>query len=150
MKKIEKLLRSLVPQEVAALLEKIDATDSTSDSSYRSASALVRDGNFNWLERKLLKNAISKISRRETLGWAMNVVVFNNINGEIIQPDKWGHTTTTINNGGTGNTIRSAFNQGLLNSAQQSQANVRVAQGMMNSAQSQYQGYYPREYGSSL
>lgn len=132
MKKIEKLLRSLVPQEVAALLEKIDATDSTSDSSYRSASALVRDGNFNWLERKLLKNAISKISRRETLGWAMNVVVFNNINGEIIQPDKWGHVTTSSINTNSGS-IRNAFNQSL-----------------MNSAQSQYQGYYPKEYGSGL
>ena len=139
MTKTDKLLRSLVPQEVVALLEKIDATNSTSDSSYRGAQTLLRDGNFNWLERKLIKHAISKISRRETLGWAMNVVVFNNINGEVrdVRPDQqqWGYANNPTNM----NTLL----------AQQSQANVRGAQGMMNSAQSQYRGYYPRD-GSSL
>lgn len=83
MTKTNKLLRSFVPQEVVALLEKIDATNSTSDSSYQGAKSLLRDGDFNWLERKLIKHAIGKISRRETLGKAMNVVVFNNTNGEL-------------------------------------------------------------------
>ena len=138
MTKTDKLLRSLVPQEVVALLEKIDATDSTSDSSYRSASALVRDGNFNWLERKLLKNAISKISRRETLSWAMNVVVFNNINGEIR------HDHGVIYTTGNSKPNPTNMNTLLAQSAQQAWAN------QINAQQSQYQGYYPREYGSSL
>lgn len=91
MTETNKLLRSFVPQEVVALLEKIDATNSTSDSSYQGAKSLLRDGDFNWLERKLIKHAIGKISRRETLGKAMNVVVFNNTNGELRNDEaQWG------------------------------------------------------------
>jgi hypothetical protein len=49
---------------------------------------LLREGNFSWLERKLIKHAIGKISRRETMVWSMNVVVFNNIDGDIHKPEK--------------------------------------------------------------
>ena len=144
MTKTDKLLRSLVPQEVVALLEKIDATDSTSDSSYRGAQTLLRDGNFNWLERKLIKHAISKISRRETLSWAMNVVVFNNINGEVAQPHGWlsGHGPIS---GAASNSKPNPTNMDTLLAQSAQQAWMRQIEA--NQAQ---QSQYRNMYGSRL
>ena len=70
-----KLLRKPLPQEVLALLEKIDSIDDTSDSSYYRAKSLVRDGHFTRYERALLRNALGKIARRETMRHAMGVVI---------------------------------------------------------------------------
>jgi hypothetical protein len=64
------------------LLEKINATNSTYDSSYQAADRLLDRGKFNFAERKLLAKALKKVARRETLVGAMNVVVYNNIEGE--------------------------------------------------------------------
>jgi hypothetical protein len=80
---IQKLLYSFVAQETFALIEKINATDSTVDSSFQSAEHLLRHGKFNFVERRLLAAAIKKVARRETLVGAMNVVVYNNVEGEI-------------------------------------------------------------------
>ena len=63
------------------MLEKINATDSTYDSSYQAADHLHRRGKFNFVERKLLAKALKKVARRETLVGAMNVVVYNNVEG---------------------------------------------------------------------
>ena len=65
------------------MLEKINATDSTYDSSYQAADHLHRRGKFNFVERKLLAKALKKVARRETLVGAMNVVVYNNVEGEV-------------------------------------------------------------------
>ena len=80
---IQKLLYAFVAQETLALLEKINATDSTYDSSYQAADHLHRRGKFNFAERKLLAKALKKVARRETLVGAMNVVVYNNVEGAV-------------------------------------------------------------------
>jgi hypothetical protein len=80
---IQKLLHVFVAQETLALIEKINATDSTSDSSFQAAEHLLRHGKFNFVEHRLLAEAIKKVARRETLVGAMNVVVYNNLEGEI-------------------------------------------------------------------
>ncbi len=79
---IQKLLHAFAAQETLALLEKINAMDSTYDSSYQAADHLHRRGKFNFVERKLLAKALKKVARRETLVGAMNVVVYNNVEGE--------------------------------------------------------------------
>jgi hypothetical protein len=78
---IQKLLYAFVAQETLALLEKIDATDSTCDSSHQAAEHLLHRGKFNFIERRLLAKALKKVARRETLVGAMNVVVYNNVEG---------------------------------------------------------------------
>lgn len=80
---IQKLLHAFVAQETLALIEKVNATDSTFDSSFQAAGHLLHHGKFNFVERRLLAEAIKKVARRETLVGAMNVVVYNNIQGEI-------------------------------------------------------------------
>lgn len=83
---IQKLLYTFVAQETLALLEKINAMDSTYDSSYEAADYLHKRGKFNFVERKLLAKALKKVARRETLVGAMNVVVYNNVGGEVRHP----------------------------------------------------------------
>lgn len=72
---IKHLLRKPLPQEVVALLEKIDAIETRADSSYHRAMAIVHGGKFTRYERALLRNALGKIMRRETLHEAMEVVI---------------------------------------------------------------------------
>ena len=133
MTKTDKLLRRFIAQEIVALIERIDATDSPGDSSYHAAQHLLREGQLSFIERKLLSSALSKVARRETLVRAMNVVVFNNINGEVIQPDKWGTTTGAISG------AKTVSNSVLAQSAQQAWARQMGA----NQAQeSQYRNMY--------
>ena len=72
---IQELLRKPLAKEVVALLEKIDSIETSADSSYYRAKALIEAGQFNRYERMLLRNAVSRIPRRETLHEAMNVVI---------------------------------------------------------------------------
>ena len=95
MTKTDKLLRRFIAQEIVALIERIDATDSPGDSSYHAAQHLLREGQLSFIERKLLSSALSKVARRETLVRAMNVVVFNNINGEVRHDQGSVYTTGT-------------------------------------------------------
>jgi len=83
MTKTDKFLRRFIAQEIVALIERIDATDYAGDSSYHAARHLLREGRLSFIERKLLSSALSKVARRETLVRAMNVVVYNNIEGEV-------------------------------------------------------------------
>jgi hypothetical protein len=83
MTKTDKFLRLFIAQEIVALIERIDATDFVGDSSFHAAKHLLRDGQLSFIERKLVSSALSKVARRETLVRAMNVVVFNNIEGEV-------------------------------------------------------------------
>jgi hypothetical protein len=77
----DKFFRAFAAQEVVALIERIDATDSVGDSSYHAAKHLLHEGQLNFIERRLVSNAIKKVARRQTLVQAMNIVVFNNIEG---------------------------------------------------------------------
>ena len=72
---LQELLRKPLPQEIVALLEKIDSLDSRDDSSYYRAMALVQSKQLTWYERKLLRNALDKIARREILVTAMQIVI---------------------------------------------------------------------------
>jgi hypothetical protein len=94
---IQKLLYSFVAQETLALIEKVNATDSTFDSSFQAAGHLLRHGKFNFVERRLLAEAIKKVARRETLVGAMNVVVYNNIQGEIESTGRSKHSPVLQN-----------------------------------------------------
>lgn len=72
---IKELLRKPLPQEVVALLEKIDSLTDRSDSSYYRARSLVESGTFSRYERLLLRRALNELPRRETLHDAMDVVI---------------------------------------------------------------------------
>ena len=88
---LQDLLRKPLPQEVVALLEKIDSLDSQHDSSYHRAWVLVTDkhSKFTWYERKLLLNALGKIARRETLNVAMQVVINAPQEESVVQSSVW-------------------------------------------------------------
>ncbi len=109
---IQKLLYSFVAQETFALIEKINATDSTVDSSFQSAEHLLRHGKFNFVERRLLAGAIKKVARRETLVGAMNVVVYNNVEGEIRSTGRSKYSTV-LQNTPSGASAQDAWNRQL-------------------------------------
>jgi len=79
MKLIDKLLRLPLAPEVLALLEKIDSIDSIYDASYLPIQKLLDDRGFTAYERKILKKALSKISRRHAYSCAMHVVIKNEL-----------------------------------------------------------------------
>jgi hypothetical protein len=75
-------LRRLVPEEVKALLEKIDSLDDSGDSGDSSSYAirnLLNNGSFTWLEHKLLREAWNRKSRRYTLRNAMHIVIYGDV-----------------------------------------------------------------------
>jgi hypothetical protein len=147
---IQKLLYSFVAQETFALIEKINATDSTVDSSFQSAEHLLRHGKFNFVERRLLAGAIKKVARRETLVGAMNVVVYNNVEGEIRSTGRSKYSTQIGN--APVNSILSASAQdawqrqlnavSLQNTTASEYANI--LQGQMSAQQA---GMYGQQYG---
>jgi hypothetical protein len=73
-----KALRCLVPEEIKALLEKIDTLERYDSSSY-PIEHLRRNGKFTWLERKLLSNAVARVQRRRTLSDAMHIVIYGDV-----------------------------------------------------------------------
>jgi endonuclease III len=79
MKLIDKLLRLPLAPEVLALLEKIDSIDSVYDASYQPIERLIEDAGFSRYERRMLKKALSKISRRHAYSCAMHVVIKNEL-----------------------------------------------------------------------
>ena len=74
---LEKILRAPLRGEIIALLERIDSIDDRNDSSYWRAVGLINSqaSRFTYYERMLLRNALAKIARRETLQAAMDVVI---------------------------------------------------------------------------
>ncbi len=118
---IQKLLYAFAAQETLALLEKINATNSTYDSSYQAADHLHRRGKFNFVERKLLAKALKKVARRETLVGAMNVVVYNNVEGEVHHSNAKQSIYDTAQNAARQNAARqnAAMQGGILQSAAQ-------------------------------
>lgn len=106
-----KTLRHLVPEEIKALLEKIDSFDDTSDSSYYHAVEYVRKEKLTRLERFLLRDALNHIARRSAMVRAMNIVIHNTRESEqtyvgtalanslytsINSPGTWHDTTSRI------------------------------------------------------
>ena len=108
---IQKLLYAFVAQETLALLEKINAMDSTYDSSYQAADHLHRRGKFNFVERKLLAKALKKVARRETLVGAMNVVVYNNVEGVHSKEQQSMLYSPTLGLRGSGGAIQNGASQ---------------------------------------
>jgi hypothetical protein len=90
-----KVLRHLVPEEIKALLEKIDTLDRYDSSSY-PIEHLCRNGNFTRLERKLLSNAVARVRRRQTLSDAMHIVIYGTLEAST-EPISGGsiHATST-------------------------------------------------------
>jgi len=119
---IQKLLYSFVAQETFALIEKINATDSTVDSSFQAAEHLLRHGKFNFVERRLLAAAIKKVARRETLVGAMNVVVYNNVEGEIRSTGRSKYSSA-LQNVPSGVSAQDAWNRQLNMTSLQNSAN---------------------------
>lgn len=74
-----RLARLLVPEEIRALLEKIDGICSVTDSSYHTIKEFLRYARLNRLERWLVRNALSNLARRETLHDAMHLVIYNKL-----------------------------------------------------------------------
>ena len=74
---IPKALRFLVPEEIRALLEKIDSINTLTDSSYLEILAYVRTAKLRRVERKFLRNALDRVERDETLAQAMHIVIYN-------------------------------------------------------------------------
>jgi hypothetical protein len=70
-----KALRRLVPEEIKALLEKIDSIDDAFDSSYYTVEEYVRNARLTRLERFLLRGAIRRIERHTAMVNAMNIVI---------------------------------------------------------------------------
>lgn len=70
-----KPLRRLVPEEIKALLEKIDSIDDAFDSSYYTLQEYVRHAKLTRLERFLLRNAMCRIDRHTAMVNAMNIVI---------------------------------------------------------------------------
>lgn len=70
-----KALRRLVPNEIKALLEKIDSLDTSPDSSYYHIKDFVRNANLTRLERFLLRDALHNIARHDTMARAMEIVI---------------------------------------------------------------------------
>jgi hypothetical protein len=77
MNPIIKALRRLVPEEIKALLEKIDSFDSATDSSYYDVNEYMRKARLTRLERALLRDAMYRIERRDAMVNAMNIVIYN-------------------------------------------------------------------------
>jgi hypothetical protein len=70
-----KALRRLVPEEIKALLEKIDSIEDAFDSSYYTVEEYVRNARLTRLERFLLRGAIRRIERHTAMVNAMNIVI---------------------------------------------------------------------------
>ena len=119
------------------MLEKINATNSTSDSSYTSADYLHKRGKFNFVERKLLAKALKKVARRETLVGAMNVVVYNNVEGEVHHSNAKQSIYTTAQN--------AALQGGILQSAAQNAWERQLGQNSL--AAIQQNQMYAQQYG---
>jgi hypothetical protein len=112
--------------------------DSTYDSSYTAADYLHKRGKFNFVERKLLAKALKKVARRETLVGAMNVVVYNNVEGEV-KSNKDSFYSTTLGLRGSGGAIQNAALQGgILQSAAQNAWERQLNQTSLQNALNPY------------
>lgn len=72
---IERNLRRLVPDEIKALLEKVDSLEGENDSSLYPIKEYTKRARITWLEKFLLNRVIWRIERRDALVAAMNIVL---------------------------------------------------------------------------
>lgn len=103
---LHKALRFLVPEEVKALLEKIDSLDKVDSSSY-PIEHLLRHGGFTTLERKLLRNALARVKRRQTLSDAMHIVIYGYTEQSPREPEYGSH----IVGASLGESLRASINR---------------------------------------
>lgn len=122
---LHKALRFLVPEEVKALLEKIDSLDRTDSSSY-PIEHLVRHGRFTTLERKLLRNALARVKRRQTLSDAMHIVIYGYTEQGPREPEYGSHiVSATIGESlkASINSTAGAFSAGVVGSKRRLMSN---------------------------
>lgn len=72
-----KFLRRLVPEELRALLEKIDSIHSPMDSSYQAIDMFTRTTKLRWFENQLVRSAMKRVQREYALAQAMHIVIYN-------------------------------------------------------------------------
>ena len=79
MKLLQTILRFPLAPEVLALLEKIDSIDSIYDTSYSPIERLLDNEGFSRYERRMLKSALNKVTKRHAYTCAMHVVIKNEL-----------------------------------------------------------------------
>lgn len=106
---LTKLLRFPIPDQIKALLEKIDSEGAALDSSSRrKIESLIREDNLTRYERYLLKQGLAKYERAKTLDKAMCIVLNEKDERDLIDErlDKFaGITSTALGAGMNGTTV---------------------------------------------
>ena len=106
---LTKLLRFPVPDQIKALLEKIDSEGAALDSSSRrKIESLIREDNLTRYERYLLKQGLAKYERAKTLDKAMCIVLNEKDERDLIDErlDKFaGITSAALGAGMNGTTV---------------------------------------------
>jgi hypothetical protein len=101
---LTKLLRFPVPDQIKALLEKIDSEGAALDSSSRrKIESLIHVDNLTRYERYLLKQGLAKYERAKTLDRAMCIVL--NQEDERDRAEKQIVSSTALLNGLNGTTV---------------------------------------------
>ena len=106
---LTKLLRFPVPDQIKALLEKIDSEGAALDSSSRrKIESLIREDNLTRYERYLLKQGLAKYERAKTLDKAMCIVLNEKDERDLIDerlPMFDGITSAALGAGMNGTTV---------------------------------------------
>ena len=106
---LTKLLRFPIPDQIKALLEKIDSEGAALDSSSRrKIESLIREDNLTRYERYLLKQGLAKYERAKTLDKAMCIVLNEKDERDLIDErlDKFaGITPAAVTAGLRGGTV---------------------------------------------
>ena len=106
---LTKLLRFPIPDQIKALLEKIDSEGAALDSSSRrKIESLIREDNLTRYERYLLKQGLAKYERAKTLDKAMCIVLNEKDERDFIDErlDKFaGITSAALGAGMNGTTV---------------------------------------------
>ena len=106
---LTKLLRLPIPDQIKALLEKIDSEGAALDSSSRrKIESLIHEDNLTRYERYLLKRGLVKYERAKTLDRAMCIVLNEKDERDLIDGrlEKFaGITSTALGAGMNGTTV---------------------------------------------
>jgi len=84
---IPKVFRFLVPEEIRALLEKIDSINTPIDSSYYEICSYIRQTKLRRIEEKFLLNALNRVERDHALAQAMHIVIYNKMERNVTDYD---------------------------------------------------------------
>ena len=110
---LTKLLRFPVPDQIKALLEKIDSEGAALDSSSRrKIESLIHVDNLTRYERYLLKQGLAKYERAKTLDKAMCIVLNEKDERDLMEQrmDKLAEATSGALNAGMNGTTVAMWN----------------------------------------